>query len=703
MDKRYRPERVEKEISALWEKGNYFTPKIDPEEEPFVITLPPPNVTGGLHAGHAMYTIEDIMVRFNRMKGAPTLFLPGFDHASIAVEYLVSKQIRKTGQTKFDLGKEKFLEQAHQFADQSRDYIKKQLKLLGFSLDWSREAYTMSQDYSKAVEAAFDRLKEKDLIYQGETIVNWCPDCQTVLSDLENEHQEEKGEFYYINYGPITIATTRPETMFADVAVAVNPKDARYTRLVGQKVPLPLTKRKIPVIADEAVDPKFGTGALKITPAHDELDWQIGKRHHLETLIAIDKEGKLTKITGPYQGLESQKARHLVVEELKKQGLLKKTEPLTHSVGHCQRCGTITEPQISLQWFVKAKPLAEKAIEAVKKGQIQIIPKHFAKIYFHWLENIHDWCISRQLWWGHPIPIEGESAVLDTWFSSSLWPMATLGWPKKTADFSYFYPNTVRETGYDIIFFWVAREIMMCLELTGEVPFKTVYLHGLVRDEKGRKFSKTKNIGFDPVETIKEYGADPLRMALVFGNAPGADISLPKEKVISMRNFTNKIWNASRFIIMNQNNLKLKVKNLKLDLTSLDKKNQDDRKILKSLEKTINSVTNHIENYRFGQAAENIYGLFWHEFCDIYIEQTKDRLYDSNNPENQKEVLSVLLFVLKNSLKLLHPFMPFITEEIWTNQLEEKTPLVISPWPKVTVKNSKSKVKNKKLKTSINC
>ncbi|MDD5481373.1 MAG: valine--tRNA ligase [Candidatus Shapirobacteria bacterium] len=694
MDKRYQPEKTEKEISALWEKSDCFTPKVDPKKEPFVITLPPPNVTGGLHAGHAMYTIEDIMARFNRMKGIPTLFLPGFDHASIAVEYLVSKQIRKKGKTKFDLGKEEFLKQAHQFADQSRDYIKKQLKLLGFSLDWSREAYTMSQDYSEAVKTAFNHLKERGLIYQGETIVNWCPDCQTVLSDLENEHLEKRGQLYYLKYGPVTIATTRPETMFADVAVAVHPDNKQYKSLIGQKIPLPLTKRKIPIITDETVDPEFGTGALKITPAHDELDFQIGKRHHLKTLIAIDKEGRLTKITGPFQGLTAQEARKRVIEKLEKQGLLVKTETITHSVGHCQRCGTTTEPQISLQWFVRTKPLAKRAIQAVKKGQIKIVPDHFAKIYFHWLGNIHDWCISRQLWWGHPIPVKGESAILDTWFSSSLWPMATLGWPKKTADFAYFYPNTIRETGYDIIFFWVAREIMMCLELTGKIPFKTVYLHGLVRDEKGRKFSKTKGIGFDPVETIAKNGADALRMALVLGNAPGADVSLPEEKVISMRNFTNKIWNATRFIIINQNNFNLKIKSPKLNLPSFGKNNEDDQKILKSLEETIDSVTNHIDNYRFGQAAEDIYGFFWHKFCDIYIEQAKDRLYDQDNPGGQQEALLVLLFVLKKSLKLLHPFMPFVTEEIWTNQLGEKTPLAISPWPKITVKNSKSKIKN---------
>jgi valyl-tRNA synthetase len=702
MDKHYQPQKTEKKISLLWEKGYYFTPQINKKKNPFVITLPPPNVTGGLHAGHAMYTVEDIMARFNRMKKTPTLFLPGFDHASIAVEYLVNKQIRKEGQTKLKLGKKEFLKQARQFTKQSRAYIKKQLKLLGFSLDWSREAYTMSREYSTAVKAAFRHLKEKGLIYQGKTIVNWCPNCQTVLSDLENEHREEKGQLYYIKYGPITIATTRPETMFADVAVAVHPKDKRYQRLVGQSVPLPLTERKIPIITDEAVDPDFGTGALKITPAHDELDWQIGQDHKLKALTTINKNGKLTKLAGPYQELPAKKARELVVKELKKQKLLIKTETIIHSVGHCQRCGTITEPQISRQWFVKTKPLAKEAVKAVKTGKIKIVPSYFTKVYLHWLENIHDWCISRQLWWGHPIPIEGETDVLDTWFSSSLWPIATLGWPKKTTDFTYFYPTSVRETGYDILFFWVAREIMMCQELTGKAPFKTIYLHGLVRDKKGQKFSKTKGIGFDPVEIINQYGADALRMALVFGNASGADISLTQEKIISMRNFTNKIWNAARFIIMNQNNLKLKNQNTRpltpkaqaMAGAAKLKTNPKNKAILEKLDQTIASVTGHIENYRFGQAAEDIYNFFWHEFCDSYLEQAKTRLYNKDNPSDQKEALSTLVFILKNSLKLLHPFIPFVTEEVWTNQLGEKTPLAISPWPETTVKNSKFKIKS---------
>ncbi|MDD3679797.1 MAG: valine--tRNA ligase [Candidatus Shapirobacteria bacterium] len=681
MDKRYQSQKTESQISLLWEKKNCFTPATTLDKKPFVITLPPPNVTGGLHAGHAMYTIEDIMVRFSRAKGKPTLFLPGFDHASIAVEYLVSKHIRQEAKTKLDLGKEKFLKQARHFAQESRNYIRQQLKLLGFSLDWSREAYTMSPEYSQAVTAAFDHLKKKGLIYQDNTIVNWCPDCQTVLSDLENEYQEEKGQLYYIKYGPLTIATTRPETLFADVAVAIHPDNKQYQHLVGQKVPLPLTNRKIPVITDKAVDPEFATGALKITPAHDELDWQIGKRHQLETLIAIDKKGKLTKIAGSYQGLETKKARESIVNKLKKQKLITKITTITHSVGHCQRCGTITEPQISLQWFVKTKPLAKKAIEAVKKGKIEIVPKHFAKIYFHWLENIHDWCISRQLWWGHKIPIEGEEDVLDTWFSSSLWPIATLGWPKKTVDLNYFYPTSVRETGYDILFFWVAREIMMCLELTKQVPFKTVYLHGLVRDERGQKFSKTKGIGFDPVEIIKKHGADSLRMALVFGNAPGADVSLPMEKIISMRNFGNKIWNAARFIILNQNNLKFNIKKSNYASISKLQLSPEDQKIIKKLNQTVNSVTNNIEKYRFGQAAENIYNFFWHDFCDIYIEQAKNRLYNQDSPKNQATVLAVLIFILKNSLILLHPFMPFITEEIWTNQLKESKLLAESDWP----------------------
>ena len=687
MDKRYQPEKVEEKIYRFWEEGGFFTPKIEKGKKPFVITLPPPNVTGSLHAGHAMYVVEDIMARYQRMKGEPTLWLPGFDHAAIAVEYLVNQELKKEGKTKEEVGREEFLRRAEKFANQSRHYIRQQLKHLGFSLDWSREAYTMDEKRSLAVKTAFKKLHQKGLIYKGDYLVNWCPGCQTVISDLENIYEEEEGVLYYLSYGPITIATTRPETIFADVAVAVHPQDRRYQKLVGQKVPLPLTGRLIPVIADEAVDPKFGSGALKITPAHDQTDFEIGQRHHLPALKVVDEKGRLTNLAGSFAGLKVDEGRQKVVEVLRQKGFLKKEELLVHQIGHCERCGTTTETTISKQWFLKTKPLAQKAISAVKSGRVKIIPKHFEKNYFHWLENIHDWCISRQLWWGHPIPLKGEKDVLDTWFSSSLWPISVFGWPKKTADLAYFYPTTVRETGYDILFFWVAREMMMCQELTGKAPFEIIYLHGLVRDEKGRKFSKTKKIGFDPLEMVEQYGADALRMALVYGTSAGRDLLISPDKVISMRNFTNKIWNAARFILMNQevrNSIHQPADEIqdKLQILNLKKQDKDDQRILASLDKTIKSVTQDMENYRFGQAAEKLYAFFWHEFCDIYLEQAKKRLYNESRPKEREEALTVLTFVLKESLKLLHPFMPYVTEEIWTNQLKEAVPLVVSPWPK---------------------
>ena len=666
MDKTYQPQKVEKEIYQMWEKGGYFTPKIDPKKKPFTITIPLPNVTGGLHAGHAMYVIEDIMTRYHRMLGEPTLWLPGFDHASIAVEYLVSKLLNKEGKNKKEIGREEFLKRAHQFTNDSREYIREQLKLLGFSLDWTREAYTMDEIRSQAVEEAFNRLYKKGLIYQGERIINWCPKCQTALSDLENVHEEEKGKLYYLKYGPITIATTRPETIFADVAVAIHPENKKYQKLIGKKVPLPLTKRQIPVITDEAVDLEFGTGALKITPAHDELDFGIGERHQLEKLVGIGPNGKLTKLAGKYAGLSVVEAREKVVQDLEKQGFIEKIEDYVHAVGHCQRCAEITEPLISKQWFVKIKPLAEKAIKAVKNNQIKIIPKRFEKVYFNWMENIHDWCISRQLWWGHKIPLKGEEDILDTWFSSALWPISVFGWPKKTKDLDYFYPTTVRETGYDILFFWVAREIMMCLEMTGKIPFEIVYLHGLVRNEKGRKFSKTKGIGFDPLEIIEKHGADALRMAMVVGNPPGNDLKIEEDKVVAYRNFCNKIWNASRFVLAhNEQNIEHSAKSIE--------KNPDDKWILEETEKTVRRVTMLLNRYRFDLAAETIYHFFWHTFCDKYLEMSKKR---------RDEAQPTLLYVLDTSLRLLHPFMPFITEEIW-QKLPGKTkePIIISPWP----------------------
>ncbi|MCJ7792680.1 MAG: valine--tRNA ligase [Candidatus Marinimicrobia bacterium] len=660
MEKTYQPQKEEKKIYAFWKKEGFFTPKIELKKKPFTITLPPPTVTGGLHAGHAMYVVEDIMVRYQRMRGKPSLWLPGFDHASIAVEYLVSQQLAKEGKTKEEVGRKEFLQRAEKFANDSLQYIRDQLKLLGFSLDWTREAYTMDKVRTEAVEEAFHRLYQKGLIYQGERIINWCPRCQTAISDLENVYEEEKGHLYYLKYGPLTLATTRPETIFADVAVAIHPKNKKYQSLVGQLVPLPLTDRKIPVITDQAVDLQFGTGALKITPAHDPLDFEIGERHQLKKLVAIGLDGQLTKLTGKYAGLAVKEGRKKVVDDLKKGKFIEKIEDYTHAIGHCQRCGETTEPNLSKQWFVKAKPLAEKAIQAVKTGQIKIIPRRYTKIYYQWLENIRDWCISRQLWWGHKIPLSGETDILDTWFSSGLWPISTFGWPKKTKDLNYFYPTTVRETAYDILFFWVAREIMLCLEMTGKIPFEIVYLHGLVRDEKGQKFSKTKGIGFDPAEMIEKYGADALRMALVVGNPPGNDLKIEESKVLAYRNFANKIWNASRFVLAYQGKVKK------------GKKHEDDQWILQELAKTTKKVTNLINRYRFDLAAETIYHFFWHTYCDQYLEMSKKR---------RDEAQPTLLQVLETSLKLLHPFMPFVTEAVYQRLPDHGKALIIETWP----------------------
>lgn len=669
MDKNYNHQEAEEKIYAFWEKGGFFTPKIDPKKKPFVITLPPPNVTGELHLGHAMYTVEDIMVRYHRMKQEPTLWLPGFDHASIAVEYLIKRQLSKEGKNKKDVGREEFLKRATEFAETSKKNIENQLKKLGFSLDWSREAYTMDKTREKAVVAAFGKLSEAGLVYQGERITNWCPNCQTALSDLENEYQTEKGILYYLDYGPIKIATTRPETIFADIAIAVNPKDKRYAKLIGISAKLPLVNRKLPIISDVAVEQEFGTGALKITPAHDELDFDIWQRHKDLTqdfLSVITPQGRmcqLPEIPEKYWGLKALEARKAVVEDLKEAGLLIKEEEITHALGHCQRCETPTEPMISKQWFVKIEPLAKEAIRAVKEGQIKVLPKRFEKVYFHWLNNINDWCISRQLWWGHKIPLEGVDDVLDTWFSSGLWPFSVFGWPGETPDYKYFYPTSVRETGYDILFFWVAREIMLGLFLTGQAPYQTVYLHGLVRDEHGQKMSKTKGNIMDPLKLTEKYGTDALRMSLIVGNGPGNDLSLSEDKVKGYRNFSNKIWNASRFILDNE-----------IQATPNNKSDHaDDKWILSELDKTTKSVTKSIDNYRFGQAAEDLYHFFWHVFCDKYLEMTKDR---------KEEAQPTLLFVLDISLRLLHPFMPFITEEIWQKLPDRKDPLIISTWPK---------------------
>jgi valyl-tRNA synthetase len=676
MEKKYNPQITESKIYQLWEKGGWFKPQISKKGKPFIITLPPPNVTGELHLGHAMYCLEDLMIRYHRMLGEPTLWLPGFDHASIAVEYLLNKELRKEGKNKKTIGYDDFLKRAKKFAEKSRGYIKNQLISLGFSLDWSKEAYTMDKLRSQAVKEAFQKLYQKGLIYQGKRIINWCPKCQTALSDLENDYEEEKGQLYYMKYGPFVLATTRPETKFGDTAVAVHPQDKRYQKWIDKEFTYRslVGPKKMKVVADKAVDPKFGTGVVKVTPGHDPTDFEIGQRHHLKIVNVIDLQGRLTKVAGKFAGMTVGEARKAVVEELQKRGNIIKIEKITHNVGHCQRCGTITEPLVSQQWFVKTKNLAKPAIEAVKSGQIKIIPKKFEKIYLHWLENIKDWCISRQLWWGHKIPLKGQEDILDTWFSSGLWSFSTLGWPKETADFKKFFPNSIRETGYDILFFWVAREIMLSLFLTKKVPYKTIYLHGLIRDKHGKKMSKTAGNVLDPLELTKKYGTDALRMALIVGNAPGNDLSLSEEKVKAYRNFANKIWNASRFILSYEENLE------KTNSTS----HPDDLKIIKETEKIIKQTTNHLSRYRFDLAAEGIYHFFWHSFCDQYLEMSKKR-----RPKAQQTLLQILAI----NLKLLHPFMPFISEQIWqlakiknkgqkTNFFKEEA-LIISPWPKI--------------------
>ena len=671
MDKVYKPQEVEKKWYQFWEESGYFTPQIDSSKKPFVMMMPPPNVTGSLHVGHALVlTIEDIIVRYHRMKGEPTLYLPGKDHAAISAQNVVEKELAKEGVTRQELGREKFLERMWQWMEEYGSVIEDQTRRMGASCDWTRTRFTMDERMREAVIEAFDRLYKKGLIYQGERIINWCARCETVLSDLEVDHEEKKAKLWYIKYNLkiqiskptfITVATTRPETMLGDTAVAVNPNDKRYKDLIGQKVILPLMNREIPIIADEAIDSEFGTGAVKVTPAHDLTDFEIGQRHNLETIQVVGFDGKMTKLAGPYKEETVAVARGRVLEDLRKLDILEKEEDYTHSVGVCERCGTIVEPLVSKQWFVKAKPLAKPAIEAVKSGKIKITPKRFEKTYFHWMENIRDWCISRQLWWGHKIPLEGEEDTLDTWFSSGLWPFATLGWPKETEDFDYFYPTTVLETGYDILFFWVARMIMLGIEITGEVPFETVYLHGLVRDKHGKKMSKSKGNVLDPMGFIDEYGADALRMALIMGNAPGTDYSLSEDKIKGMRNFTNKLWNIARFMLRGEEKKKV------------DEPSEQDVALESLLNTTIKEVNKNFEDYRFDLAAERLYHVVWDEFASRYLEDYKKGLVS----------YAVLLESFTKLLKLLHPFMPFITEEIYQKlPSKDAESIMVAPWPR---------------------
>lgn len=705
MPKAYEPGNVETKWYKFWLEKGYFTPKIDLEKNPFVIIMPPPNVTGELHIGHALTaTLQDVMTRWHRMKGDPTLWLPGVDHAGIAAQVVVEQLLAQEGLDRHQLGRDKFIERMKQWAAECRGTIAEQHQRLGASCDWSRERFTLDEGPSRAVRTAFVRLYNKGLIYQGERIINWCPRCATALSDLEVDHKDIQGHLYYVRYhlaeddGFITVATTRPETILGDTAVAVNPKDERFKAMLGKKVILPAVNRAIPIVADEAVDPRFGTGAVKITPAHDPVDFEVAQRQGLPLVNILNPDATMNENAGPYAGLDRFACREAILSDLEKDGLLVKVEPYSHSVGHCQRCQTTIEPIASKQWFINTQPLAQAAINAVLDGRITIIPERFTKVYLNWMENIRDWCISRQLWWGHRIPvwychdcdeltvtieeakscrhcgspnIEQDPDVLDTWFSSALWTHSTLGWPDDTESLRYFYPSTVMETGYDILFFWVARMVMMGLEDTGDIPFRTVYLHGLIRDEKGEKMSKIKGNVLNPIETLEKYGTDALRFALSTGTSPGNDLKLTTSRLEAGRNFANKLWNATRFVVRSIEPERTDVK-IQWDLLPVE-----DRWILSRLSCTISSVTSLMEDFQFGEAQRQIYEFLWGEFCDWYIEIAKVRLRSAG--EGALSPIPVLVYVLETSLRLLHPYMPFVTEELLQN-LKKRLP---SDWQQV--------------------
>ena len=706
--KTYNPAEFEDKLYNNWVEKGYFHAEPDSKKEPFTIVIPPPNVTGQLHMGHALdETLQDILIRYKRMQGFNALWVPGTDHAGIATQIKVEENLRvNEGLTRYDLGREKFLERVWDWKNLYGDRIINQLKKIGSSCDWDRERFTMDEGCSKAVREVFVNLYNKGLIYQGSRIINWCPHCITALSDAEVEHEEQAGHFWHIKYPVkdsdqfVIIATTRPETLFGDTAVAVNPEDERYTDLVGKTLLLPLTDREIPVIADEYVDKEFGTGCVKITPAHDPNDFEVGQRHNLEQIKVMNDDATMNKYAGKYEGMDRYECRKAMIADLEEMGLLVKIEDHSHNVGTCYRCGTTVEPIISKQWFVRMKPLAEPAIEAVKDGTVQFVPDRFSKTYMNWMENVFDWCISRQLWWGHRIPafycedcgettvskeditvcphcggkVRQDEDVLDTWFSSALWPFSTLGWPEKTADLDYFYPTSVLVTGYDIIFFWVSRMIFSALEHTGKEPFKHVFIHGLVRDSQGRKMSKSLGNGIDPLEIIGKYGADALRFTLATGNAPGNDMRFYMERVEASRNFANKIWNASRFTLMN-----LDISENKLpDLAKLE---LEDKWIISKYNRVVKEVTENIDNFELGVAVSKLYDFIWDNFCDWYIELVKPRLFDKES-ESAKVAQYVLTYVLSNTMKLLHPFMPFITEEIWQHLPHEGESIVISDYPK---------------------
>ena len=709
LPKVYEPQEVESRIYEVWEKNGCFAGHRDPDKKPFTIVMPPPNVTGQLHMGHAMdCTLQDILIRFKRMQGYAALWVPGTDHAGIATQIKVEEELRKKeGLSRHDLGREKFLERVWDWKHQYGNRIVAQQKKMGASCDWDRSRFTMDEGLSKAVRHVFVSLYKKGLIYKGSRIVNWCPHCVTALSDAEVEYQDKPGHLWHLRY-PIVgeegryviVATTRPETMLGDTGVAVNPNDERYKDLIGKKCLLPLVNREIPIVADEYVDMEFGTGCVKMTPAHDPNDFEVGLRCNLESIRVLDDHGVVNENGGKYQGMERYEARKAIVADLDELGLLEKIEDHQHNVGTCYRCGTDVEPIISAQWFVKMGPLAEEALRVVKDGETKFVPERFTKTYTNWMENVHDWCISRQLWWGHQIPawtcaecghitvsetdptecehchskhITQEEDVLDTWFSSALWPFSTLGWPDENSeDFKYFYPTDVLVTGYDIIFFWVARMIFSGCAHTGKTPFYTVFIHGLVRDDKGRKMSKSLGNGIDPLEMAEKYGADALRFNLITGNSPGNDMRFYVEKCEAMRNFANKIWNASRFVMMN-----LTITENKLP----DTLEPEDKWILCRLGEVINEVTENMEAYELGVASAKVYDFIWSDYCDWYIELTKARLQGEDEAA-KVQAQQVLVYVLTETLKLLHPFMPFITEEIWQALPHQGDFLMLQSWPK---------------------
>ena len=706
--KTFEPAEHEEALYRAWQEGGFFQPSSDPSRPPYTIVIPPPNITGQLHMGHALdNSLQDLLIRFKRMQGYAALWLPGTDHASIATEAKIVEAMRQEGLTKEGIGREAFLERAWAWKKEYGGRIIEQLKRLGSSCDWSRERFTMDEGLSRAVTHVFVRLYKKGLIYRGERIINWCPHCLTSISDAEVEYEEQQSHFWHIRYplsdgsGHLVLATTRPETLLGDTAVAVHPEDERYRHLIGKTVILPLVGREIPVIADTYVDRAFGTGVVKITPAHDPNDFEVGSRHNLPIQNVLTEDAHINENGGDYAGLERFEARKKIVSDLEAAGLLEKTEPHRHNVGACYRCSTTVEPRVSFQWFVAMKPLAEPAIDAVRKQQTRFVPERFEKIYFNWMENIRDWCISRQLWWGHRIPafycdcgeltvsrediatcpkcggaVRQDEDVLDTWFSSALWPFSTLGWPEETEDLKYFYPNSVLSCGYDIIFFWLARMVFSGIEQMGQCPFRVALMHGLVRDQQGRKMSKSLGNGIDPIEVIEKYGADALRFSLEMGVSPGSDVRMSEEKIESFRNFVNKIWNASRFVLMNLEGFAPKGVPGEEELALCDKW------ILAKFQECARAVTDNLENFDLGLAATKLYDFVWSEFCDWYIEMAKQGL-NGDDALRKKATQEVLYYVLLGTLKLLHPYIPFVTEEVYGFLPGAEGMLITARWPEV--------------------